>query len=72
MYRELWPSRTPGPGLLGCFHVGRDGPPCSQALEALVGVIDEDPVFVLVVGLRVVTGGHCWFKDIRFWKLVEI
>ncbi len=31
------------------LHVGRDGSSGRQALEALVGVVDEDPVLVLVV-----------------------
>lgn len=44
-----------GSSLAG-LHVGRDGAPSRQALEALVGVVDEDPVLVLKVGLAVV--GH--------------
>lgn len=44
-----------GSSLAG-LHVGRDGAPSRQALEALVGVVDEDPVLVLQVGLTVV--GH--------------
>lgn len=48
--------------LFCCFHVGRYCPPCSQALKALVRVIDEDPVFVLVVGLRVITCCH-WERN---------
>lgn len=48
--------------LFCCFHIGRDCPPRSQALKALVGVIDEDPVLVLVVSLRVITGCH-WERD---------
>lgn len=58
--------------LFCCFHVGRYRPPGSQALEALVRVIDEDPVFVLVVSLRVVTCDHCWLKNIRLWELIEV
>lgn len=72
MYQELrstenFVSRI----LFGCFHVGRYCPPSRQALKALVCVIDEDPVFVLVVSLRVITGS-CWLKNIRFWKLIEV
>lgn len=58
--------------LFCCFHVGRYCPPRSQALKALVCVIDEDPVLVLVVSLRVITCCHCWLKNIRFWKLIEV
>lgn len=53
------PSRAPSTALLGGLHVGRYGAPGGQALEALVCVIDEDPVFALVVRLRVITCGHC-------------
>lgn len=48
----------PAQALFWCLHVGRYGPPGCQALEALVRVIDEDPVFVLVVRLGMVTCGH--------------
>lgn len=34
---------------LAALHVGGDGSSGRQALEALVGVVDEDPVLVLVV-----------------------
>lgn len=50
--------------LLGRLHVGGYGAPGCQALEALVCVIDEDPVFTLVVRLRVVTCGH-WQRNRR-------
>lgn len=48
--------------LFGCFHVGRYCPPSREALKALVRVIDEDPVFVLVVSLRVITCSH-WERN---------
>lgn len=73
VHPELWAGQdSVTTALLRCFHVGRDCSPCGEALKALVGIIDKDPVFVLIVTLRVVTCGHCWFKNIRFWKLVEI
>lgn len=36
------------------LHVGRNRSPSSQALKALVGVVNEDPVLVLQVGLHLV------------------
>lgn len=63
LYQELCSTaRSDSRGLFGRFHVGRYRPPSRQALEALVRVIDEDPVFVLVVGLGVVTCSH-WERD---------
>ncbi len=41
---------------LAWLHVGRDGSSSSQAFEAFVGVVDEDPVLVFQVGLSLV--GH--------------
>jgi hypothetical protein len=56
--KELCSIWIPHRVLLCCFHVGRYGAPCSQTLETFVSIIDEDPVFVLVVSLRVITRGH--------------
>lgn len=63
--------RSSLPGL----HVGRYRSPGRQALEALVGVVDEDPVLVLQVGLGVVghlggcgTGGR---RLLRFFSIVH-
>lgn len=64
LLRELCPSRAPSTALLGGLHVGRYGAPGCQALKALVCVINEDPVFALVVRLRVVTCGH-WQRNRR-------
>lgn len=44
---------------LARLHVGRDGAASRQALEALVGVVDEDPVLVLQLSLAVVGHWHC-------------
>lgn len=41
---------------LPCLHVGGDSPSGCEAFKALVGVVDEDPVLVLEVCLRMV--GH--------------
>lgn len=62
LYKKLCSSRPAFETLFCHFHVGRYCPPCRQALEALVGVIDEDPVFVLVVSLRVVACYH-WKRN---------
>lgn len=39
---------------LAALHVGGNGPAGCEALEALVCVVDEDPVFILQVRLTVV------------------
>lgn len=44
---------------LARLHVGRDGAASRQALEALVGVVDEDPVLVLQLRLAVVGHWRC-------------
>lgn len=44
--------------LLPSFHVGWNRSSGRQALETLVGVIDKNPVFVLVVSLWVVACCH--------------
>lgn len=63
VYRELCSIEDSiSRNLFCCFHVGRYCSPCSQALKALVCVIDEDPIFVLVVSLRVITCCH-WERN---------
>lgn len=47
----MLPLRGGGSGLAR-LHVGGDGPSLRQALEALVGVVEENPVLGLEVGLR--------------------
>lgn len=44
--------------LLPSFHIGWNCSSGCQALETLVGVIDKNPVFVLVVSLWVVACCH--------------
>lgn len=44
---------------LARLHVGRDGTASRQALKALVGVVDEDPVLVLQFRLAVVGHWRC-------------
>lgn len=44
--------------LLSCFHVGWDHSSGRQTFKSLVGVVDKNPVLVLVVSLWVVAGGH--------------
>lgn len=63
LYQELCSTEgSDSRELFGRFHVGRYCPPSRQALKALVRVIDEDPVFVLVVGLGVITCSH-WERN---------
>lgn len=49
--------------LLPSFHIGWNCSSGCQALKTLVGVIDENPVFVLVVCLWVVA--CCYWEDIE-------
>lgn len=53
--------------LLPSFHIGWNCSSSCQALETLVGVIDKNPVFVLVVSLWVVA--CCHWEDIEEMEL---
>lgn len=51
--------------LLSRFHIGWYRPSGCQALKTLVGVIDENPVFILVVSLWMITCGDLRDKEIK-------
>lgn len=59
---------------LAWLHVGRYSSSSSQAFEAFVGVVDEDPVLVLQVGLSLVRhrGGLWRRRDRKSWGHLKI
>lgn len=67
--RVSWWSRFKKPvcrcSSLARLHVGRYGSSSRQAFEAFVGVVDEDPVLVLQVGLGLVRHRGGWRRRRR-------
>lgn len=53
----LWGTERGQSSSLPSLHIGGNGSSGCKALEALICVVDEDPVLVLIVGLCVVAGG---------------
>lgn len=64
-WRPVWRCSS-----LPWLHVGWYSSPSSQALKALVGVVDKNPVLVLQVGLGVV-GDRSYWKGKRRRRVVR-